>query len=148
MAGGTTVTCGQGTQKYALETVGKGYYEVIGTLGADGTISEMNAVYMGETLGKWACRADAPCARVPTVTDRHAVRARPIAARRYRHVRRDGQALAPVPRHLLMWVGACVRRRRAAGGIKVGARARAVRPRHNRHCAGRSAEARAVGAIS
>ena len=53
------VNCQQGTQKYLLETVGKGFYEVIGTLGADGTISEMSSVYMGENLG-------APPAAPPT----------------------------------------------------------------------------------
>ena len=44
------VSCQQGTHKYLLETIGKGYYEVIGTLN-DGAITEMNCVFMGESLG-------------------------------------------------------------------------------------------------
>ena len=47
-----TVTCTQGTHKYLLETVGKGYYEVIGTLVNGGTIQEMNAISMGDNLGE------------------------------------------------------------------------------------------------
>ena len=46
-----SVTCQQGTHKYLLETVGKGYYEVVGTLNAGAAISEMNSVYMGDTFG-------------------------------------------------------------------------------------------------
>ena len=46
----TTITCTEGTQKYLLETVGKGYYEVIGTLGSDGCIAEMKSSYFGENF--------------------------------------------------------------------------------------------------
>ena len=45
------VTCTQGVHKYFPESVGKGYYEVIGTLQQGGTIQEMNAVYMGDNFG-------------------------------------------------------------------------------------------------
>ena len=45
------VMCQRGIQQYLLETVGKGFYEVIGTLQADGSIQEMNCVFMGENLG-------------------------------------------------------------------------------------------------
>lgn len=44
------MSCNQGTHKYMMEQVGKGFYEVIGTLGANGTISEMNAVFMGDSF--------------------------------------------------------------------------------------------------
>ena len=32
------------------ETVGKGVYEVIGTLGADGSVTEMTSTYFGENF--------------------------------------------------------------------------------------------------
>ena len=53
-AANVTVSCQQGTHKYLLETVGKGFYEVIGTLQAGGNITEMNTVFMGENFGERA----------------------------------------------------------------------------------------------
>ena len=55
------MSCQQGTHKYLLETVGKGYYEVIGTLNQGNTITEMNTVSMGEGLSaRRPARAPAP----------------------------------------------------------------------------------------
>ena len=46
------VSCqANGTHKYMSDTVGKGCYEVIGTLQSNGTIAEMNTVFMGENFG-------------------------------------------------------------------------------------------------
>lgn len=46
-----TVSCPSGTDKFLLESVGKGYYEVVGTLNAGNSIQEMQTVFMGENLG-------------------------------------------------------------------------------------------------
>ena len=53
-----TVSCPNGTHKYPLEQVGKGYFEVTGTLQGGGAITEMATVPMGEQLG--ACPASIP----------------------------------------------------------------------------------------
>ena len=64
-----TVSCQQGTHKYLLETVGKGFYEVIGTLQAGGNITEMNTVFMGENFGeRTAMRPPPRLARVHRLT--------------------------------------------------------------------------------
>jgi len=46
----TTVLCANSIHKYFPETVGKGCYEVIGTLQSDNSISSMNATSMGDSL--------------------------------------------------------------------------------------------------
>lgn len=46
-----TIMCPNGVDKYQLEHVGKGCYEVVGTLQNGNSITEMTAVYMGENLG-------------------------------------------------------------------------------------------------
>lgn len=42
--------CPNGPHKFMNETVGKGVYEVIGTLGADGSVTEMTSTYFGENF--------------------------------------------------------------------------------------------------
>ena len=91
-----TVMCPNGIERYQLEHVGKGCYEVIGTLQPNSTITEMTTVFMGEDFGARATllsRGTAPSAR-PRAPPRSRVR-------RPRPVRRDGHAHAPVPRPLL-----------------------------------------------
>ena len=44
------VRCSAEGNKFHLETVGKGYYEVIGTVQQDGTITEMTSAYFGENF--------------------------------------------------------------------------------------------------
>jgi hypothetical protein len=44
------VECTQGTEKFDQADVGKGYYEVIGTLQANGTITQLTAVRMGDNF--------------------------------------------------------------------------------------------------
>lgn len=47
----TMINCpAEQLEKFHLEEQGKGYYEVIGTLNADGTITQYQAVFMGENL--------------------------------------------------------------------------------------------------
>ena len=97
-AANVTVSCQQGTNKYLLETVGKGFYEVIGTLQAGGNITEMNTVFMGENFGQPATVRPPPrLARVNRLTP-CSLR---VCRHRHRHVRADGQADARAPRHLL-----------------------------------------------
>ena len=62
-AANVTVSCQQGTHKYLLETVGKGFYEVIGTLQAGGNITEMNTVFMGENFGERTAMRPPPSPR-------------------------------------------------------------------------------------
>lgn len=50
----TTVHCPQGPHKFAAESVNAGYYEVIGTLQNNGTITEMNTISMGDSVGTGA----------------------------------------------------------------------------------------------
>ena len=50
-AANVQVSCQQGTHKFNMEMVNKGFYEVVGTLGAGGSITEMNSVYMGDNFG-------------------------------------------------------------------------------------------------
>ena len=51
-AANVSVQCPQGTHKYLLESVGKGYYEVIGTLHDGGSIVQMTPpVFMGDNFG-------------------------------------------------------------------------------------------------
>jgi len=45
----TTVLCPNGSHKFSPECMGKGHYEVIGTL-QNGSITEMQTVYMGENI--------------------------------------------------------------------------------------------------
>ena len=51
----TTVHCPEGTYKFTPDSMGKGHYEVIGTL-QDGSITMMQTVYMGENFGEQAVR--------------------------------------------------------------------------------------------
>ena len=44
------VHCPNGVHKFMNETVGKGVYEVIGTLGTDGSLTEMQACYFGDNF--------------------------------------------------------------------------------------------------
>ena len=107
----TTVFCPNGTHKYAMDAAGKGCYEVIGTL-QNGTITEMQTVYMGENLGAQtppdapndvtncviSLLADSipPCSKHKTspcwCTGRH----------RFGHVCGDGRAHASVARAVLI----------------------------------------------
>lgn len=48
--------CPNGTHKYASEMMGKGCYEVIGTL-QNGQITEMQTVFMGDNFGAPLCSA-------------------------------------------------------------------------------------------
>ena len=44
------VHCPNGVHKFMNESVGKGVYEVIGTLGNDGSLTEMQACYFGDNF--------------------------------------------------------------------------------------------------
>ena len=44
------IHCPEGAHKFAVDMVGKGVYEVIGTVGADGSMTEMQAVCFGENF--------------------------------------------------------------------------------------------------
>ena len=50
----TTVHCPQGPHKFNVESVNSGYYEVVGTLQNNGTITEMNTISMGDNVGTCA----------------------------------------------------------------------------------------------
>ena len=60
----TTIVCPNGTHKYSPETMGKGYYEVIGQL-QSGQIMEMTSVYMGDNFGARHRHRVAACPESP-----------------------------------------------------------------------------------
>lgn len=47
-----TIACPNGEEmaKFHSEEMGKGYYEVVGTLNADGSITQMTTTFMGQNL--------------------------------------------------------------------------------------------------
>lgn len=45
-----TVLCHDATRKFMVESVGKGCYEVVGTLQTDGAIKEMNTTFFGDNF--------------------------------------------------------------------------------------------------
>ena len=59
------IMCPNGVDKYPVEQVGKGCFEVIGTLQSGNQITEMTSVYMGENFGTPLHR---PFVRVPSAS--------------------------------------------------------------------------------
>ena len=105
-----TVHCPGGTQFFS-GYADKGFFEVVGTLNSDATISSMQTVYMGDNFGARnstttpMLRAPLGAAAPPSRRPQPAPINRPcilaLAAHRPGDVRRDGDAHAPVPGDLL-----------------------------------------------